>query len=88
MRKPSIGEARKSVNVAVFVRIVGEMRSNWLRLGSLIQRNRTETINLHDLFERMSQDELEAYAREGKLPRWFTQTVPATSTDDEETPSD
>jgi hypothetical protein len=50
--------------------------------------DRTETVNLHDLFERMSQDELEAYAREGKLPRWFTQTVPATSTDDEETPSD
>lgn len=49
--------------------------------------DRTETINLHDLFERMSQDELEAYAREGKLPRWFTQTVPATSTDDEEAPS-
>lgn len=50
--------------------------------------DRTETINLHDLFERMSQDELEAYAREGKLPYWFTQSAPATSTDGQESPSD
>jgi hypothetical protein len=36
---------------------------------------RTEQVNLNELFERMSQQELEAYAREGALPEWFTRTV-------------
>ena len=43
--------------------------------------NRSETVNLNELFERMSQDELENYARNGKLPNWFSQTVGATSND-------
>ena len=42
---------------------------------------RTEQINLNELFDRMTKQELEAYASEGKLPTWFTQTVCATPTD-------
>ena len=40
--------------------------------------DRTEQVNLNDLFERMTQEELEAYAREGTLPDWFDRTVNAT----------
>jgi hypothetical protein len=36
---------------------------------------RSEHLNLNELFDRMSKDELEAYARDGKLPAWFTETV-------------
>jgi hypothetical protein len=32
---------------------------------------RTEQVNLNDLFERMSISELETYARDGTLPGWF-----------------
>jgi hypothetical protein len=32
---------------------------------------RTEQVNLNDLFERMSITELETYARDGTLPGWF-----------------
>ena len=41
--------------------------------GQLIERR--ETINLNELFERMTVEEKEAYAKEGKLPDWFTQTT-------------
>jgi hypothetical protein len=43
--------------------------------------DRSEHINLNELFERMSRDELEAYAKEGTLPDWFAETVGATRTD-------
>lgn len=39
---------------------------------------RSEHVNLNELFERMSREELETYARDGKLPDWFSQTVGAT----------
>ena len=45
---------------------------------------RTETVNLHELFERMTETEPEAYARDGKLPDWFPQTATATAPDSEE----
>jgi hypothetical protein len=48
---------------------------------------RSEHVNLNELFERMSRDELERYARDGKLPDWFFETVsvlPATGQDDGE----
>jgi septation ring formation regulator EzrA len=48
---------------------------------------RSVHVNLNELFERMSKDELERYARDGKLPDWFSETVsvlPATGQDDEE----
>jgi len=38
--------------------------------------DRTETVSMNDLFDRMSTDELEAYAQAGTLPGWF----PATAT--------
>ena len=41
--------------------------------GQWVERN--EHVNLNELFERMSKDELEAYAKDGKLPEWFTNTV-------------
>jgi hypothetical protein len=50
--------------------------------------DRSETISLNELFERMTQDELEAYAREGKLPDWFSQTVGATQLEGRASPSD
>ncbi len=50
--------------------------------------DRSETVNLHELFERMSSEELETYARDGKLPDWFRQTMPATGTDSQEPASD
>src|SRR5208337_3893803 len=45
---------------------------------------RTETVNLNALFDRMSQAELEAYAKDGVLPSWFTETLGATATDSQE----
>lgn len=46
--------------------------------------DRSEHVNLNELFERMSREELECYAREGTLPGWFTQFVGATGTDGQE----
>jgi len=39
---------------------------------------RSEHINLNELFERMSKEELETYACDGALPAWFTHTVSET----------
>jgi len=33
--------------------------------------DRTESVSLNDLFERMSTGELETYAQSGALPEWF-----------------
>jgi len=52
--------------------------------GQWIERR--EHLDLNALFERMSQAELEAYAREGQLPDWFTQVVPVTRNDDSKEP--
>jgi chromatin segregation and condensation protein Rec8/ScpA/Scc1 (kleisin family) len=49
---------------------------------------RRETVNLHELFERMSHDELEAYAMDGKLPDWFSESVGATNVDSQESLND
>ena len=43
--------------------------------------DRSESVNLNELFERMSQEEMEAYAKEGVLPAWFEQAVGATEPD-------
>lgn len=37
--------------------------------------DRSEHVNLNELFERMTIEEKETYAIEGKLPSWFSQTV-------------
>jgi hypothetical protein len=50
--------------------------------------DRTEQVKLNDLFARMSTQGLEAYAREGTLPDWFTSIVGATPSDSEEDPED
>jgi acyl-CoA reductase-like NAD-dependent aldehyde dehydrogenase len=50
--------------------------------------DRTEQVNLNELFERMTQEELEMYARDGQLPVWFTQTVVATPEDSQEVKND
>jgi hypothetical protein len=33
--------------------------------------DRSEQVSLNDLFDRMSAEELERYAQQGTLPRWF-----------------
>jgi hypothetical protein len=37
--------------------------------------DRTETVPLNELFDRMSTEELESYAQSGTLPEWFRTTV-------------
>jgi hypothetical protein len=50
--------------------------------------DRTEHVNLNELFERMTGEELETYARDGVLPTWFSQTVGATPKQGQETEND
>jgi hypothetical protein len=54
--------------IATYARINGQ--------GHLVERS--EQVNLNDLFERMSVEELEVYAKDGALPHWFNRTVGAT----------
>jgi hypothetical protein len=68
--------------VATAVQAYGENQ----RAGQWIDR--TEQVNLNELFERMTQEELEMYARDGQLPVWFTQTVVATPKDNQEVKND
>jgi hypothetical protein len=37
--------------------------------------DRSEHLNLNELFDRMTREEMETYAKDGALPDWFTQTV-------------
>jgi len=37
--------------------------------------DRTENTSMNELYERMSNQELEEYAQRGKLPEWFEATV-------------
>jgi hypothetical protein len=46
--------------------------------------DRTETVSMNDLFDRMRTQELEAYAQTGALPEWFRATVGATTGDSQE----
>ena len=43
--------------------------------------DRSEHLNLNELFDRMTQQELEAYAKDGMLPDWFRLTLGATPLD-------
>lgn len=36
---------------------------------------RSEHVNLNELFERMTREEMEAYATAGALPAWFEQAI-------------
>lgn len=40
--------------------------------------DRTEHINLSDLFDRMTSGELEAYAKDATLPSWFSDAIGVT----------
>ena len=42
--------------------------------------DRRETIDLNELFARMTEDEMHRYASNGELPGWFTSVVGATET--------
>jgi hypothetical protein len=47
--------------------------------------DRSEQVNLNDLFDRMSTRELEEYAKNGRLPAWFeAATATATQEDSQE----
>lgn len=50
--------------------------------------DRSEHVNLNELFERMTLDEKEAYAKDGKLPDWFTRSVGVTQARTEESGND
>lgn len=50
--------------------------------------DRSEAVDVHELFDRMNEEELEAYARNGELPYWIPQTVGATLPDSQESLSD
>lgn len=41
--------------------------------------------NMNELFDRMTREELDAYARDGTLPEWFASVVGATGNDGPET---
>src|SRR5580700_9408588 len=42
---------------------------------------RSEHVNLNELFDRMTRAEMETYAKEGTLPAWFEDAIGATATD-------
>ena len=50
--------------------------------------HRVEHVNLNELFERMSEAEMEAYAREGVLPAWFKGALTATPLDSQNAEND
>ena len=43
---------------------------------------RSEQVNLNDLFERMTNQELEEYAQHGTLPGWFQRTAVSATAED------
>ncbi len=49
---------------------------------------RSEHVNLNELFLRMTREEMETYAKEGTLPDWFEDAVGATDSDGRETPDE
>jgi hypothetical protein len=90
---------RRAKNLrAALERIIEQADSVTVNAGAVVQAvqayakinsagqwvDRTEQINLNELFQRMSTEELEAYARDGTLPEWFTSVVGATPSDSQE----
>ena len=63
--------------VAACAKING--RGGWIQCA--------ETLNLNDLFERMTAPEVEGYAADGVLPSRFETTVGATASSSEREPS-
>ncbi len=50
--------------------------------------DRSEHVNLNELFDRMTSEEMETYATEGTLPAWFKLAVSATPLDSQEGEND
>jgi hypothetical protein len=48
---------------------------------------RVQGTNMNELFDKMTVQELETYARDGSLPEWFSATVGATPSDGPENES-
>jgi hypothetical protein len=46
--------------------------------------DRSEHVNLNQLFDRMTKQELEAYAQSGALPSWFTSAAEGPTTNKEQ----
>src|SRR5262249_18956270 len=66
------------VNAAAVVRAV----SVYARINSAGQWvERSERIDLNQLFDRMSAAELDEYAHSGKLPEWFSRNVEGATSD-------
>jgi hypothetical protein len=40
--------------------------------------------NMNELFDRMTREEMDAYARDGSLPEWFSTAIGATVNDSQE----
>jgi hypothetical protein len=55
-------------------------------LGQWIDRS--ETVDLNELFGRMTGEELETYARDGTLPGWFTDTLAGKKASNDESTAD
>ena len=61
-----------SAAVVAAVQAYGKLNSQ----GRWVER--VERVGINDLFDRMSRDELDVYARQGTLPEWFRKTLAAT----------
>jgi hypothetical protein len=64
--------ARAPVSAAVAVQAIVALSKINSR-GQWIERR--ETVNLNDLFDRMTRDEMLRYAETGSLPEWFEETI-------------
>lgn len=70
------GEVKASATAVVgAVSVYAKINAN----GQWVERS--EFVNLNELFERMSREEMEAYAKDGMLPPWFEHAVGATVSD-------
>jgi hypothetical protein len=73
----------KSCDVEVNAAAIVSAISAYARINSAgLWIERKEITDVNQLFERMTNAEMETYARDGTLPGWFTQIVGATVTDD------
>ena len=50
--------------------------------------DRSETVDLNELFDRMTREELEAYAHDGTLPGWFTDAQAGKKASNDESKAD
>ncbi len=64
--------------VSAYARI--NSRGEWLE--------RTETVNLAEMFQRMNPAELDTYAKTGLVPEWFKAAAGATATDSQKVPNE